>query len=291
MDTDNTQSINYKFVFIAIVIAYFLTTIIIAFIAVNSINIRYYSLLEGLIFLVPILIIGKDDLNFGHISSNHSPLKRIINNYQIFINFKMIVVPCILWATLGVGLFEMGNGVIIEKILPMSWLDYYNDMTREMLASQTALVMNSSNTILEFLQIILFIAVIPAVCEEILFRGYLMQSIRVRNTKGFAIFVSALLFAAIHFNPLGFIPIFVIGLFLGSIFYATRSIIPCILFHFLNNLLVVISANYGSTDNLEYISISIWFGIVTLILGTIIMFIAFRKMKEKQNNKRIAHSK
>jgi membrane protease YdiL (CAAX protease family) len=174
-------------------------------------------------------------------------------------------------------LFQIGSSVVIEKILPMQWLDYYNKMMEGVMLSQELMVLNSSNTILEFSQIVLFVSIIPAICEELLFRGYLMQSIRQLNSKSFAVIVSAFLFAAIHFNPIGFLPIFAIGIFLGGLFYATGSIVPCILFHILNNLIVIISSNYGRTDGLGYSVMSLWFGIFTFVLGVIIMLIAYNK--------------
>ncbi len=73
------------------------------------------------------------------------------------------------------------------------------------------------------------------VLEEALFRGIILDGFLKRYKPGKAIFWSAFLFGLFHLNPWQFIPGFLIGLLLGYIYLKTRSLLPVILVHIVNN--------------------------------------------------------
>lgn len=77
--------------------------------------------------------------------------------------------------------------------------------------------------------------VLAPVCEEVLFRGVLLQSIRSRWGAAAGIVGSAVLFGAIHGIPQQVINAFFIGLVLGYVYVKTESIITVILLHAVNN--------------------------------------------------------
>jgi membrane protease YdiL (CAAX protease family) len=83
---------------------------------------------------------------------------------------------------------------------------------------------------------ILIIGIIPALGEELLFRGVIQKELFSRNGKiHLSIWITAFLFSAIHLQFLGFIPRFLIGGLLGYLFYWSGSIWLPILAHFVNN--------------------------------------------------------
>lgn len=84
-----------------------------------------------------------------------------------------------------------------------------------------------------FLQIFL-VAVLPAICEEFLHRGILLQGIKHIGFKK-AIVISSLLFALIHFNVQQVCYAFVIGLILGFVAVVSKNIYPAMIIHFVNN--------------------------------------------------------
>jgi membrane protease YdiL (CAAX protease family) len=96
-------------------------------------------------------------------------------------------------------------------------------------------------TIWDLFYTILVIAVVPAIGEELLFRGYLQQKLGnwLRNPHT-AILITAFLFSAIHFHFQGMIPRFVLGVLLGYLFYWSNSLWLPILAHFVNNAQAVI---------------------------------------------------
>lgn len=89
----------------------------------------------------------------------------------------------------------------------------------------------------QLLWTIFVMAVLPAVGEELMFRGLLMR-FAARRAKAilFPVAVSALMFALFHFsNPYALVPIFLMGVLLALIYYWTRSLLCSMLAHFLFN--------------------------------------------------------
>lgn len=84
------------------------------------------------------------------------------------------------------------------------------------------------------------IALIPAVGEELTFRGVLQQSLTRKMNPHIAIILSAAIFSFIHFQFYGFLPRMFLGILLGYMFYISGSLWPNILMHFVNNGLVVV---------------------------------------------------
>lgn len=88
---------------------------------------------------------------------------------------------------------------------------------------------------------LLIIAVIPAIGEEVLFRGVIQNSLYQKTTNiHLSIWLSAFLFSAMHLQFMGFIPRFLIGGMFGYLFYWSGSIWLPIIAHFVNNAAAVI---------------------------------------------------
>jgi hypothetical protein len=97
------------------------------------------------------------------------------------------------------------------------------------------------STIWDLLYTLIVIAVIPAIGEELLFRGYLQQKIgKWLKNPHTAIVITAFLFSAIHLDVQGIIPRFVLGVLLGYLYYWSKSLWLPILAHFVNNAQAVI---------------------------------------------------
>lgn len=81
----------------------------------------------------------------------------------------------------------------------------------------------------------LVIALAPAVCEEMLFRGLILHSLKARYRVVSAIAITAALFGAYHMSLVKFIPTGLLGAVLCYVVWKTGSIYPAMLMHFLNN--------------------------------------------------------
>jgi membrane protease YdiL (CAAX protease family) len=93
----------------------------------------------------------------------------------------------------------------------------------------------------DFFLSLLIMAFIPALGEELLFRATLQPLISKWTGKPhLAIWVTAFVFSFIHFQFFGFLPRFLIGAFLGYLFYWSGSIWYSVAAHFANNGLAVL---------------------------------------------------
>lgn len=91
-------------------------------------------------------------------------------------------------------------------------------------------------TVNQFLVNLVFIALAPALFEELFFRGTLQGLlIELFGSAHLGIIVCSFIFAAIHLNAEQFIPMFFLALVLGYVYYYSKSIWPSIILHFLNN--------------------------------------------------------
>jgi membrane protease YdiL (CAAX protease family) len=87
-----------------------------------------------------------------------------------------------------------------------------------------------------FIYNLLIMAVIPAIGEELLFRGVIQQQLHFRlKNPHMAIWITAMLFSAIHMQFYGFIPRMLLGAFFGYLMVWTQSLWVPVLAHFLNN--------------------------------------------------------
>ena len=96
----------------------------------------------------------------------------------------------------------------------------------------------------ELPQILLLMALLPAICEELAFRGFILSGLRRLGQTGTAIVVSSLFFGVMHGILQQSISATVLGLLLGYIAVHSRSIIPCILFHMIHNGLQISSVTF-----------------------------------------------
>jgi membrane protease YdiL (CAAX protease family) len=97
--------------------------------------------------------------------------------------------------------------------------------------------------------LILVIALVPAVCEELAFRGVLLQGLGREMTMWRAVLLSAVIFGVFHLSfqtVIRFLPTFWMGLLLGYVVWHTRSIFASMLMHFANNAFAVLLVSSAS---------------------------------------------
>lgn len=94
------------------------------------------------------------------------------------------------------------------------------------------------------------IGLLAPLVEEIVFRGAILRALLQWCSKPWVgIAISALLFAVAHMNPAQLPHAFLIGLLLGWMYYRTDSIIPGIVYHWINNSVAYVMYNlYPSSD-------------------------------------------
>ncbi len=139
------------------------------------------------------------------------------------------------------------------------------DQVKEMM-EQMYRVLTAAESFGEFLFVVLVIAVTPAVCEELLFRGLIqrtlaepthgqMMSLEERQKRGLtAAVVAGVIFGVYHLNPFTLIPLAALGVYFGFVVYRTQNITPAIAAHFFNNFLACLAVYLKLDENFIAVS-------------------------------------
>jgi hypothetical protein len=137
---------------------------------------------------------------------------------------------------------------------------------------------------------LLVMAVIPAIGEELLFRG-VIQKLMIKMSKNahIGIWLTAFLFSAVHMQFFTFMPRFFLGAALGYLLVWSGSIWLPILAHFINNALAVvlhyliehntINSNIDTIGSKEH-----WtFPLTSLILTSLVLFLIHKNAKKQKS--------
>ena len=88
------------------------------------------------------------------------------------------------------------------------------------------------------------VGLLAPLAEEMVFRGAVLRSLlRWKQNPWVGIAISALLFAVVHMNPAQMPHAFLIGLLLGWMYWRTDSIVPGVVYHWVNNTVAYILYN------------------------------------------------
>jgi sodium transport system permease protein len=93
---------------------------------------------------------------------------------------------------------------------------------------------------------------LPALCEELAFRGFILTGLQRRFRPRTAVLLSSFLFALIHMNVFLFIPTFLLGVVLAYLTTRCGSILPAILFHLAYNTLLLRLVRLGPDNGEPY---------------------------------------
>lgn len=90
--------------------------------------------------------------------------------------------------------------------------------------------------------VILVVALAPAICEEVLFRGVLVRALATRFFPLAAVVLGAVVFSVYHLRVVQLVPTFTLGLLLGYLALRADSALPGMLAHFVNNTVALVVA-------------------------------------------------
>jgi uncharacterized protein len=137
---------------------------------------------------------------------------------------------------------------------------------------------------------LLVIAVIPAIGEELIFRGIVQNRFTIWfKNHHLAILLTSFIFSALHIQFLSFLPRFFLGVVLGYMFYWSKSIWLIIISHFINNALAVIFYQLyyaGKVDKTIELIGTPHYGLVYSILavlgGSVLIYVLMRYFEKKK---------
>lgn len=139
----------------------------------------------------------------------------------------------------------------------------------------------------EFVMLLFTSAVVPALCEEILFRGAILSNL-LPFGRTTAILGSAFLFGLMHQNPLQFLYTSIMGILLGILYVHTRSIWTCVLLHFVNNTVSIVQmAMYSFVEEKTADAIVSGLEILFVVGGVICLWYAWKQEKKKKCHQEI----
>lgn len=124
---------------------------------------------------------------------------------------------------IGLTGWVVNSGLVLRLLTPPEGYERMAEKARTSLTSGMSLPL-----------VLLLVAVVPAVQEELAFRGVMLRGLS-RLGAPWAIFISAVMFGLAHADIYRLVPVILIGLMNGWIVWRTRSILPAMLVHLLNN--------------------------------------------------------
>ncbi|MBQ3182652.1 MAG: CPBP family intramembrane metalloprotease [Clostridia bacterium] len=139
--------------------------------------------------------------------------------------------------------------------------------------------------------VLVIIGIIPAVCEELLFRGYLFSSFKGKKSKVAAVIITSVLFSVIHFDMYKMVPIFIMALAFGYITAKTDSVLIPMIFHLVNNSMAVVSfyvlRGEETTAATEMISDKayLWYAVAAFGMGLVLVYFGTRLLSGKPRKK------
>lgn len=165
-----------------------------------------------------------------------------------------------LWATLlviplSVALICMGQPLAEGFVRLVALIGYDTSAATSIIPSTPG----------ELVATLILVALLPAIAEEYIFRGCIARSFA-RKGYVFAVFMSALLFAIMHGSPLQLVHQFLIGVVCAVLFFATRSLWPPIILHFLNNAIALV-LGYVQNRGSAFAVTAAWQYVVMCVVG------------------------
>jgi len=206
-------------------------------------------------------------------------LKSLNFNNKSVILFLVTFVLAINVPQIGIDATSINEMIGLDS-LQESWLGIDTLSDYENLISQYILLLPNSER--GWIITLIGLALIPAIGEELMFRGYLMNLFSQKSNFHNGIAVSALIFALVHFNLTNFFYYFVLGVIMGYVYFWGRNLIFPIIIHFLNNAMVVFGYIYAvSNDDFSEEAGNTYsiMPYVTLGLSLFIFYLNFKRNK------------
>ena len=156
------------------------------------------------------------------------------SSYALSVAALLALIPCI-------NFLSAWNTTLLQP-----WQDTALGRLFQQMSAQNEAVLNLFLTRTHLMDLglnLLTMALMPALCEEVFFRGCVQQILtgRAHRCTHLGIWLTAFLFSLMHFDPNGFLPRLLLGALLGYAFAFGGGLPTSILLHFLNNASIVVA--------------------------------------------------
>lgn len=129
---------------------------------------------------------------------------------------------------------------------------------------------------------IVTLALVPAVCEEFLFRGLILNGLR-KYGMWFSVLISALLFSLMHMNLLQLPYTFILGVIFGLVVYYTRNIWLSVIMHFLNNATSILIMAFSQDSGAEFVWWEVLIALGCVAGAVALIYLIIRLLRKKAN--------
>jgi membrane protease YdiL (CAAX protease family) len=210
-----------------------------------------------------------------------NPVQKIGFNEAISGRQTLIVVFMVIAGFMVSGaLGELNEMIPLPKSTEIYFKQLEDNYNKEVLS------ITSMKSNFDYIVSLLVLALIPAIFEEMLFRGCLQKIMISLFRNAFAgILITSIIFSAIHFSYYGFLPRLFLGLMLGYIFHFSKNIWLNIIAHFLNNA-YPLTAMYALTkqgrpiEDVLQETYPLYYGVIGAVI-LILLFLAFKRESER----------
>ena len=228
----------------------------------NAELIRWATVLSQiLLILVPTLILGR--LRYGRLSSAFT-LRWPGARQTIFSVIGVFSLQQLLQAYM-----------YVQDALPLPpKLREVVDLVKG-LYEETYRILVTAHSPVDFVVVLLTVALVPAVAEEFLFRGLVQRSVS-ETAGGFRAAISTgIIFGAYHLNPISVIPLVILGSYFGFLVYRSRNLAISVSVHFFNNFLACTAAYMSFPDDFVALSPGSTMSAPLLVANTAVFFVVF----------------
>lgn len=119
---------------------------------------------------------------------------------------------------------------------------------------------------------IVLLGIIPPICEEIVFRGIILNGLRKKHSDVWAVVITGALFALMHGSLTQLVYPFLMGMLFSILVLRTGNLLSCIIVHMTNNIVVIV---FSYIQNLTGFSIGISLGGWEILISIVIALAAF----------------
>ncbi|HEY2249479.1 MAG TPA: ABC transporter permease subunit/CPBP intramembrane protease, partial [Planctomycetaceae bacterium] len=156
----------------------------------------------------------------------------IRNTFRIhWPDWKLLAAACVLPLCI--------HPLSVEGLSRLQW--FFGELPAEFVKPLAAM----SDAKLPLWFVLMAFAAAPAFCEEVAFRGFMLSGMARHGRLAVAVGLSSVAFGVMHMVPQQVFHASLLGLVLGTLAIRGNSLVPCIVFHFVNNALGVIHGRFG----------------------------------------------
>ncbi len=159
--------------------------------------------------------------------------------------FLRLTISDNVWSVTGIAIILTVS--VYPTVMFLGWINSFVPAPEVMVEMQESMLemitrfLKSENALILGL---LHIGLVPSICEEVLFRGYIQRSLEKSGGIWVGIIVSGLLFGLFHVQITNFLPLAFLGIVLAYLTYISNSLIPAMVAHLVNNGGQVIASSF-----------------------------------------------